>query len=188
MGNFMIDKMMKQMGIDPKKFQEEIEEFKEEYKENGLNFINTFKEKTFKLVNKSKHEPPKYETSGSAGMDIRASIDEPISILPNDRALIPTGLYIELRDGYEAQIRPRSGLAVKKGIMVVNSPGTIDSDFRGEIHVIMYNSGNEPFIVNNGDRIAQMVINKYERVNWEVVTKLSETQRESGGFGSTGTK
>ena len=117
MGNFMFDKFLKQLGVDPKTFQEEIEEFKEEYKKNGLNFINTFKEKTFRLVNKSKYDPPKYETSGSAGMDIRASIDEPVSILPNNRTMISTGLYIELRDGYEAQIRPRSGLAAKKGIL-----------------------------------------------------------------------
>lgn len=129
---------------------------------------------------------PFYETEGSAGMDLRAYIDEPITIKPGQRMLVPTGLYIELPVGYEAQIRARSGLAIKKGIGLVNGIGTIDSDYRGEIKVILINWGEEDFMIENGDRIAQMVIAKYERVEWEVTEDLSETKRGSGGFGHTG--
>lgn len=129
---------------------------------------------------------PFYETEGSAGMDLKAYIDEPLTIKPGKRLLVPTGLYIELPAGYEAQIRARSGLAIKKGIGLVNGIGTIDSDYRGEIKVILINWGEEDFVIENGDRIAQMVIAKYERVEWEVSEELNETERGSGGFGHTG--
>lgn len=129
---------------------------------------------------------PAYETEGSAGMDLRALLEEPVTIRPGQRKLIPTGLSIELPAGYEAQIRARSGLAVKKGIGLVNGIGTIDSDYRGDIGVILINWGEEDFVVENGDRIAQMVIAKYERVEWEAVSDLSDTERGSGGFGHTG--
>ena len=129
---------------------------------------------------------PFYETDGSAGMDLKAYIDDPITLKPGQRMLIPTGLYIELPVGYEAQIRARSGLAIKKGIGLVNGIGTIDSDYRGEIKVILINWGDEDFVIENGDRIAQMVIAKYERVEWEQSDNLSDTERGSGGFGHTG--
>ena len=129
---------------------------------------------------------PFYETEGSAGMDLKAYIDEPVVLKPGQRMLVPTGLYIELPVGYEAQIRARSGLAIKKGIGLVNGIGTIDSDYRGEIKVILINWGEEDFVIENGDRIAQMVIAKYERVEWELSEDLSETERGSGGFGHTG--
>lgn len=129
---------------------------------------------------------PFYETEGSAGMDLRAYIHEPVIVRPGQRALIPTGLSIELPVGYEAQIRARSGLAIKKGIGLVNGIGTIDSDYRGEIKVILINWGEEDFIIENGDRIAQMVIAKYERIQWEEAEDLSDTERGSGGFGHTG--
>ena len=129
---------------------------------------------------------PFYETEGSAGMDLKAYIEEPLTLKPGQRMLVPTGLYIELPVGYEAQIRARSGLAIKKGIGLVNGIGTIDSDYRGEIKVILINWGEEDFVIENGDRIAQMVIAKYERVEWEVAEDLSETERGSGGFGHTG--
>jgi len=129
---------------------------------------------------------PFYETEGSAGMDLRAFIEEPVTLKPGQRMLIPTGLYIELPVGYEAQIRARSGLAIKKGIGLVNGIGTIDSDYRGEIKVILINWGDDDFVVENGDRIAQMVIARYERVEWEQTEDLSETERGSGGFGHTG--
>lgn len=131
-------------------------------------------------------EVPFYETSGSAGMDLKAVLDAPVTIGPGKRMLIPTGLFIELPAGYEAQIRARSGLAIKKGIGLVNGIGTIDSDYRGEIKVILINWGDEDFVIENGDRIAQMVIAKYERIEWEVTDELSETERGSGGFGHTG--
>lgn len=131
-------------------------------------------------------ELPSYETEGSAGMDLRAFLDKPAVLRPGERMLIPTGLSIELPVGYEAQIRARSGLAVKKGIGLVNGIGTIDSDYRGDIGVILINWGEEDFVVNNGDRIAQMVIARYERVEWETVSDLSETERGTGGFGHTG--
>lgn len=129
---------------------------------------------------------PFYETEGSAGMDLRAFIDEPLTLKPGQRMLVPTGLYIELPVGYEAQIRARSGLAIKKGIGLVNGIGTIDSDYRGEIKVILINWGEEDFVIENGDRIAQMVIARYERVEWKETDDLSETKRGSGGFGHTG--
>ena len=129
---------------------------------------------------------PFYETEGSAGMDLKAYIEKPVVLKPGQRMLVPTGLYIELPVGYEAQIRARSGLAIKKGIGLVNGIGTIDSDYRGEIKVILINWGVEDFVIENGDRIAQMIIAKYERVKWEVSDDLSETERGSGGFGHTG--
>ncbi|MEZ5146439.1 MAG: dUTP diphosphatase [Bacteroidales bacterium] len=141
-----------------------------------------------KIVNHSRHTLPNYETPASAGMDLRANIDEPIVFKPLDRHLVPTGLFIELPVGFEAQIRPRSGLAIKNGITLLNSPGTIDADYRGEIKVIMANVSNEEFIVNDGDRIAQMVIAKHESAEWIEVEELEETSRGAGGFGSTGTK
>jgi dUTP pyrophosphatase len=141
-----------------------------------------------KIINKSSHELPNYETIASAGMDLRANISESISLKPLERALIKTGLFIELPIGYEAQVRPRSGLAFKKGITVLNSPGTIDADYRGEIGVILVNLSQEIFVVENGERIAQLIIAKHERANWIEVQELSETSRGEGGFGSTGVK
>ena len=138
------------------------------------------------IVNLSKNELPKYETLLSAGMDIRANLDEPITIKPNQRSLIKTGLYISLHDGYEAQIRPRSGLALKNGITVLNSPGTIDADYRGEIGVILINLSDSDFEINTGDRIAQMIIAKHETIKWEAVDKLDDSVRGDKGFGSTG--
>ena len=140
------------------------------------------------IINKSKHPLPAYATEQSAGMDIRANLSEPIVLKPLQRCLVPTGLYIALPKGFEAQIRPRSGLAIKKGIGVLNSPGTIDADYRGEIGVILVNLSQEPFVVENGERIAQLVIAKHERAEWIEVTELSETSRGAGGFGSTGVK
>jgi dUTP pyrophosphatase len=138
------------------------------------------------IINKSKHATPNYETIGSAGMDLRANINEPIILKPLERTIVKTGLFIALPVGFEAQVRPRSGLAAKKGITVLNSPGTVDADYRGEIGVILVNLSNEDFIVNDGERIAQLIIAKHERVNWEEVIVLSETERGAGGFGSTG--
>lgn len=138
------------------------------------------------IINRSKHQIPAYETPLSAGMDIRANIEHTITIKPLERMVVKTGLMIALPSGYEAQIRPRSGLAAKKGITVLNSPGTIDADYRGEIGVILINLSTEDFLINDGDRIAQMVVAKYERVDFEQVEVLSETTRGSGGFGSTG--
>ena len=141
-----------------------------------------------KIINKSGHSLPAYETMASAGMDLRASIESPITLKPLDRTIVKTGLFIELPVGYEAQVRPRSGLAAKKGITVLNSPGTIDADYRGEIGVILVNLSNEDFTIENGERIAQMIISKHERAVFKEVNKLSETDRGAGGFGSTGTK
>ena len=138
------------------------------------------------IINKSKHIIPAYETELSAGMDLRANIDVSITLKPLERAIIKTGLFIALPPGLEAQVRPRSGLAAKKGITVLNSPGTVDADYRGEIGVILVNLSNEDFVVNDGERIAQLVIAKHERVTWQEVDILSETERGSGGFGSTG--
>ena len=138
------------------------------------------------IINKSKHELPKYSTIQSAGLDIKANIDAPITLNPLERKLIPTGLYIALPDGFEAQIRPRSGMALKYGITVLNTPGTIDADYRGEIGVILINLSNEPFIINDGDRICQMIISKYENVEWLPVNILSETTRGDGGIGHSG--
>lgn len=140
-----------------------------------------------KIINKSSHPSPSYQTSQSAGMDLRANNPEPIVLKPLMRAIVPTGLFIELPEGYEAQIRPRSGLAAKKGIGLVNSPGTIDADYRGEIGVIVVNLSNEDFTIENGERIAQMVIAKHEVASWQEVESLNESDRGSGGFGSTGT-
>lgn len=141
-----------------------------------------------KIVNTSENPLPTYETIGSAGMDLRAQLQEPVMLKPLQRALIPTGLYIELPDGFEAQVRPRSGLALKKGVTVLNSPGTIDSDYRGEIKVIMINLSNETTVINTGERIAQMIIAKYEKVVLKEVDELNETERGEGGFGHTGVK
>ncbi len=141
-----------------------------------------------RIVNKSDNPLPAYSTEYSAGMDIRAAIGESIVLKPLERRLIPTGLFIELPEGYEAQIRPRSGLAVKHGITVLNSPGTIDADYRGEIGVILVNLSSEDFVVEPGDRICQMVINKYEKIDWKSVDYLAESGRGSGGFGHTGTE
>jgi dUTP diphosphatase len=143
---------------------------------------------TIKIINKSEHPLPSYETNASAGMDLRANISEPITLNPLERALVKTGLFIELPIGYEAQVRPRSGLAFKKGITVLNSPGTVDADYRGEIGVILVNLSNEPFVVENGERIAQLIIAKHERAEWQETFELSETSRGEGGFGSTGVK
>ena len=139
-----------------------------------------------KIINKSKHEIPTYETKGSAGMDLRANLEESIILKPLDRIIVKTGLFIALPVGFEAQVRPRSGLAAKKGITVLNAPGTIDSDYRGEIGVILVNLSKEEFHIKDGERIAQLVIAKHERITWTEVEKLSETERNTGGFGSTG--
>ncbi len=141
-----------------------------------------------KIINRSHHKLPSYETIGAAGMDVRAFLSEPIELKPLQRALIPTGLYIQLPQGFECQIRPRSGLAFRHGITVANSPGTIDADYRGEIKVILLNLSNEPFVVNDGERICQMVISRYEKINWQQVETLDETERGDGGFGHTGTE
>lgn len=141
-----------------------------------------------KIINKSSHDIPHYETSASAGMDLRANLSESRTIKPLERSIVGTGLFIELPVGYEAQVRPRSGLAAKKGITVLNAPGTIDADYRGEIGVILVNLSNEDFVINNGERIAQLVIAKHERAEWDEVTVLSDTARGEGGFGSTGVK
>lgn len=138
------------------------------------------------IINKSEHEIPSYETTGSAGMDLRANLNEPITLKPLERTIVKTGLFIALPQGYEAQVRPRSGLAIKKGITVLNSPGTVDADYRGEIGVILVNLSNEDFIINNGERIAQLIIAKHERAVWKEVEVLNETERGTGGFGSTG--
>ncbi len=140
------------------------------------------------IINKSKHELPSYETIASAGMDLRANIVESITLKPLERTIVKTGLFIELPIGYEAQVRPRSGLAAKKGVTVLNSPGTVDADYRGEIGVILVNLSNEDFVIENGERIAQLIIAKHERAEWIEVTELSETSRGEGGFGSTGIK
>lgn len=140
------------------------------------------------IINNSQHELPQYATSQSAGLDLRASLEESITLKPLERRLIPTGLHIALPDGYEAQVRPRSGLAYKKGVTVLNAPGTIDADYRGDIGVILINMSNENFVVENGERVAQLVIAKYEQAEWNLVTELSETNRGEGGFGSTGVK
>ncbi|WP_114749202.1 dUTP diphosphatase [Pleomorphovibrio marinus] len=139
-----------------------------------------------KVINKSKHPLPHYQTAQSAGMDLRADLEKPIVILPLERKLIGTGLYIALPKGYEAQIRPRSGLAYKNGITVLNSPGTIDADYRGEIKVLLINHSQEPFTVFDGERIAQLVVAKYEQISWQESMELDETVRGSGGYGSTG--
>ena len=140
------------------------------------------------VINKSKHALPEYATGQSAGMDIRANLDEPIVLKPLQRCLVPTGLYIALPEGFEAQIRPRSGLAIKKGIGVLNSPGTIDADYRGEICAIVVNLSSDDFLIEDGERICQMVIAKHEQASWVAVNELSDTERGEGGFGHTGKK
>ena len=139
-----------------------------------------------RIINRSDHGLPKYETDNSAGMDIKAFINKDIILRPLERAIVTTGLYLSLPNGHEAQVRPRSGLAIKKGISVLNSPGTIDSDYRGEIGVILINLSNEEFKVKNGDRIAQLIIAKHESISWDEVEKLEDSPRGSAGFGSTG--
>ena len=141
-----------------------------------------------KIINKSSHDLPHYETNASAGMDLRANILDPIILNPLGRVIVKTGLFLELPIGVEAQVRPRSGLAAKKGITVLNAPGTVDADYRGEIGVILVNLSNEDFTIEKGERIAQLVITKHERAEWVSVEELSETKRGEGGFGSTGTK
>jgi dUTP pyrophosphatase len=140
-----------------------------------------------KIINRSHHPLPAYGTPGSAGMDVRAFLKHPIVLQPLERVLVPTGLYIQLPEGYECQLRPRSGLALKAGITLANSPGTVDADYRGEIGVILINLSNQQFVINDGERICQMVIARYERVDWEPVEEIDETLRGDGGFGHTGT-
>lgn len=141
-----------------------------------------------RIVNKSKHELPQYATPLSAGLDLRANIDSPIILGPMERCLVPTGLFMALPAGYEAQVRPRSGLALKKGITVLNSPGTIDADYRGEVCIILVNLSTEPFTIEDGERVAQMVIARHEQTEWEVTDVLDETERGEGGFGHSGRK
>jgi dUTP pyrophosphatase len=140
------------------------------------------------VINRSKHPLPQYETTASAGMDVRANIDEPLELAPLQRQLVKTGLFVEIPIGYEIQVRPRSGLAYKKGITVLNSPGTIDADYRGEIGVLLVNLSSETFVVNDGERIAQLVVAAHEQAEWQEVDELEESNRGQGGFGSTGTK
>lgn len=140
-----------------------------------------------RLVNKSPHPMPRYETSGSAGMDIRVWLEAPVTLQPMERKLMPTGLYMALPKGYEAQIRPRSGLAIKRGLSLVNTPGTIDSDYRGEIMVPLINLSTEAQTINDGERIAQMIVGRYEQIGWENVEELDDTERGKGGFGHSGT-
>lgn len=141
-----------------------------------------------KVINRSRNELPKYETVHSAGMDVRADLSESITLMPMERKLIPTGLFLEIPEGFECQVRPRSGLALKKGVTVLNSPGTIDADYRGEVGVILINLSNESFIIEHGERIAQLVFAKVETATFDLVENLSDTQRGEGGFGSTGVK
>lgn len=139
-----------------------------------------------KIINTSDLPLPQYQTELSAGMDISANIESPVTLLPGERTLIPTGLFLEIPPGYEVQIRPRSGLALKHGITVLNSPGTVDADYRGEIKVLLINHGQEPFIISKGDRIAQMILAKHEVISWEVTSQLNATERGEGGYGSSG--
>lgn len=160
------------------------------YKSSEMFNFAKLNDKTMKvqIINKSKHSLPQYATSSSAGMDLRANLDNPIVLKPLQRCLVPTGLYIALPEGFEAQIRPRSGLALKKGITLLNTPGTIDADYRGEIGVIVINLSAEDFIIEDGERIAQMVIARYEQAEWQEVEVLEDTERGAGGFGHTGVK
>ena len=141
-----------------------------------------------RIINRSHHALPQYATEQSAGVDLRANLNSPIELRPMERCLVPTGLFISLPKGYEAQVRPRSGLAIKHGITVLNTPGTIDADYRGEVCVILINLSDEPFVIADGERIAQMVIARHEQAEWEPVEVLSETERGAGGFGHSGTK
>ncbi|MGM0580672.1 MAG: dUTP diphosphatase [Bacteroidota bacterium] len=139
-----------------------------------------------KVINKSNNELPAYQSQSAAGLDLRANLEEPINLKPMQRVLVPTGLFMELPEGYEAQIRPRSGLAFKHGITVLNSPGTIDADYRGEIKILLVNLSDESFLIETGERVAQMVIAKHEQIDWELVETLEDSERSAGGFGSTG--
>lgn len=139
-----------------------------------------------KVINKSKNELPAYQTQSAAGLDLRADLEKPIRLKPMERILVPTGLFMEIPEGYEAQIRPRSGLAFKHGITVLNSPGTIDADYRGEIKILLVNLSDEAFLIESGERVAQMVIAKHEQIDWELVESLEDSERSAGGFGSTG--
>lgn len=141
-----------------------------------------------KVINKSQHALPAYETPASAGLDVRAHIDAPITLKPLERTLVKTGLFLEIPVGFECQVRPRSGLALKKGVTVLNAPGTIDADYRGEVGVILINLSNEPFVIENGERIAQLVFARYEQAEWQETETLTSTERGAGGFGSTGVK
>jgi dUTP pyrophosphatase len=141
-----------------------------------------------KIINQSKHNLPAYETIHSAGMDLRSNLDIPVTIKPLERVIIPTGLFIELPEGYEAQIRPRSGLAAKTGVTVLNTPGTIDADYRGEIKIILVNLSDSEFVIKDGERIAQMIVSKHERVKWNLTSELAVSDRGEGGFGHTGNK
>lgn len=152
------------------------------------NLKNLYSRMEIRVINKSHHPLPGYATVDSAGMDIRANLDAPIVLKPLERCLVPTGLYIALPHGMEAQIRPRSGLALKKGVTVLNSPGTIDADYRGEIGIILVNLSSEPFEIRDGERIAQMVVARYEQAEWKAVESLDETERGAGGFGHSGEK
>ena len=157
------------------------------FKQNNHNYIHNKTPMIVKIKNLSNNQLPAYQTAGAAGVDLRANLPEaPISLAPLERTLVPTGLYLEIPEGYEAQVRPRSGLAAKHGITVINSPGTIDSDYRGEVRVPIVNLSNETFTIAHGERIAQMVFAKYEQVTFQEATALSETERGSAGFGSTG--
>jgi dUTP pyrophosphatase len=140
------------------------------------------------IINKSPHTLPAYQTTGSAGMDMKAWLQEPVTLQPMERRLIPTGMYIALPEGYEAQIRPRSGIAIKRGLTLINTPGTIDSDYRGEIMIAMINLSTEPQVIEDGERIAQVIIAKYEQIAWQQVSQLGETVRGAGGFGHSGTR
>ena len=154
------------------------------YDKTGLN--GTHNKMEVKIINRSHHQLPTYATPLSAGMDLRANIDEPIVVQPLKRVLVPTGLFMALPEGYEAQVRPRSGLALKHGLTVLNSPGTIDADYRGEVCVILANLSDQPFTINDGERVAQMVVARHERVEWQVVDELDDTERGTGGFGHSG--
>ena len=151
-----------------------------------IKYLQIYKQMKIKIVNKSKHALPQYETAASAGMDLKANLDEPVTMNPLQRVLIPTGLFIELPTGYEAQVRPRSGMAIKHGISVLNTPGTIDADYRGEIRVILVNLSNDAYTISDGDRIAQMIISAHEHADWQQVEVLNDSERGTGGFGHTG--
>lgn len=139
-----------------------------------------------KIINRSRHQLPSYATEGSAGMDVRANLDEPVTLLPLQRALIPTGIFLSIPAGYECQVRPRSGLSAKHGVTVANAPGTVDSDYRGEVKVILVNLSDTPFVINDGERVAQLVFARHERISWHSVESLDDTERGEGGFGHTG--
>ncbi len=146
----------------------------------------TMQQLNVKIINRSRHELPSYATEGAAGMDVRANLDEPVTLLPMQRALIPTGLFMSIPVGFECQVRPRSGLAAKHGVTVANAPGTVDSDYRGEVKVILVNLSDVPFVINDGERVAQLVFARHERVDWISVDSLDDTERGEGGFGHTG--